>query len=104
MTGAFTHVSEGAARVRNLGTSLCAVLVAEACNVGLEPMVKPSAEALTRGRLSWVNQNYLREETIAAANARLVNFQATLPLAQTWGGGHLASAEGSLTLTSSAIR
>ena len=28
------------------------------------------------------------------ANARLVNYQATLPLAQQWGGGDVASADG----------
>ncbi|AWX05373.1 hypothetical protein DPF84_27175 (plasmid) [Enterobacter hormaechei] len=28
---------------------------------------------------------YLRAETITSANARLVDFQATLPLAQIWG-------------------
>ncbi|MBJ8220803.1 Tn3 family transposase, partial [Klebsiella pneumoniae] len=29
-----------------------------------------------------------------SANARLVDFQATLPLAQIWGGGEVASADG----------
>ncbi len=38
--------------------------------------------------------NYLRAETITSANARLVVFQATLPLAQVWGGGGVASADG----------
>ncbi|MBD8294060.1 Tn3 family transposase, partial [Klebsiella pneumoniae] len=38
--------------------------------------------------------NYLRAETITSANARLVDFQATLPLAQIWGGGEVASADG----------
>ncbi|WP_241181503.1 Tn3 family transposase, partial [Klebsiella michiganensis] len=32
--------------------------------------------------------------TITSANARLVDFQATLPLAQIWGGGEVASADG----------
>jgi len=34
---AFTHLSEGAARADDLATSLCAVLLAEACNIGLRP-------------------------------------------------------------------
>jgi hypothetical protein len=29
--------------------------------------------ALTRGRLSWVEQNYVRAETITRANARLAS-------------------------------
>jgi TnpA family transposase len=90
----FRHVSEADARVADLDLSLCAVLLAEACNVGLEPLVRPDIPALTRGRLSWVQQNYIRAETITKANARLVDYQAQIPLAQVWGGGEVASADG----------
>jgi TnpA family transposase len=41
-----------------------------------------------------VDQNYVRAETIASANARLVDHQATMPLARAWGGGRLASVDG----------
>jgi len=44
----FTHISEGAARVADLPVSLCAVLLAEACNIGLEPVVRSDVPALTR--------------------------------------------------------
>jgi len=54
LTVEFTHVSEGASRAPDLHLSVCAALVAEACNIGLEPLVHPSQAALTRGRLSWV--------------------------------------------------
>jgi len=90
----FTHLSEGSARVQDLSTSICAVLLAEACNVGLEPLVRRDVPALTRGRLGWVQQNYLRAETLTPANARLVDYHATLSLAQHWGGGEVASADG----------
>jgi hypothetical protein len=90
----FSHVSEAAARVEDLALSVCAVLVAEAANVGLEPLARPDVGALTRGRLSWVAQNYLRAETLVRANARLVDYHASLPLAQAWGGGEVASADG----------
>ena len=90
----FRHVSEADARVGDLDLSLCAVLLAEACNIGLEPLVRPDVPALTRGRLSWVQQNYIRAETITKANARLVDYQAQIPLAQAWGGGEVASADG----------
>lgn len=90
----FTHVSEGAARAEGLGVSLCAVLVAEACNIGLEPVVQPGSPALTRGRLSWVDQNYLRGDTITAATGRMVDAQGEIPLAKVWGGGDVASADG----------
>jgi TnpA family transposase len=58
--------------------------MAEACNIGLNPD-KAQYTALTRHRLSWVKQNYLRAETLVSANARLVDFQSTLPLAGRWG-------------------
>ncbi len=90
----FTHASEGRSRVAGLETSVCAVLLAEACNVGLEPLVRADIPALTWSRLSWVRQNYVRAETLEQANARLVDFQAGLPLAHSWGGGEVASADG----------
>jgi TnpA family transposase len=90
----FRHVSESDARVDDLDLSLCAVLLAEACNIGLEPLVRPDVPALTCGRLSWVQQNYVRAETITRANARLVDYQARIPLARAWGGGEVASADG----------
>ena len=91
---AFTHLSEGEARAADLPVSLCAVLLAEACNIGLEPVVRSDIAALTRGRLHWVQQNSIRADTLSQANAKLVDTQSTLPLAQAWGGGEVASADG----------
>jgi TnpA family transposase len=41
-----------------------------------------------------VQQNYIRAETMTRANARLVDAQARIPLAQAFGGGEVASADG----------
>lgn len=90
----FTHVSESNARAEDLTVSVCAVLLAEACNIGLEPLIKHQVPALTRHRLNWVKQNYLRAETLVKANAKLVDYQSTLSLARKWGGGEVASADG----------
>ena len=90
----FTHVSEGGARAEGLPLSISAALIAEACNIGLEPLVRHDIPALTPGRLAWVRQNYIRAGTVVRANARLVNEQAGIPLAQSWGGGEVASADG----------
>lgn len=95
----FTHVSEANARADDLSVSVCAVLLAEACNIGLEPLIKHQIPALTRHRLSWVKQNYLRAETLVRANARLVDYQSTLALAKKWGGGEVASADGMRLVT-----
>jgi TnpA family transposase len=55
---------------------------------------KKGVPALERARLSHVFQNYVRPETLAAANAPLVARQAGLPLAQAWGGGMVAAVDG----------
>ena len=91
---AFTHASEGAARAEDVSTTICAVLVAEATNTGFEPLVRLDAPALRRSRLSWVKQNFLRADTLTAANAVLVAAQNAIPLANAWGGGEVASADG----------
>jgi hypothetical protein len=91
---AFTHVHERTAHVDHFAVSLCAVLLAEACNIGLEPLVCPEVPALQRARLIWGSQHDLRTETITEGNALLVAAQNAIPLVHTWGGGDVASADG----------
>jgi TnpA family transposase len=91
---AFTHVSERHARVEEFITSLCGALIAQACNIGFEPLVRTDQPALSRARLSWISQNFIRPETIAAANARIVAAQNALPIAHIWGTGEVTSADG----------
>lgn len=93
-TEEFQHISETQSKADDIHISISAVLLSEACNVGLEPFVNPQTPALTRHRLIWVKHNYIRAETLARANARLVDYQATIPLAKVWGGGEVASADG----------
>src|SRR5713101_6885835 len=90
----FTHVSDSNAYVEDLDLSLSAVLLAEACNIGLTPVIHPEIPALTRDRLSWVRHHFVRAETITRANACLVQAQRDIPLAQIWGGGYVASVDG----------
>jgi TnpA family transposase len=53
-------------------------------------------DALKYGRLSHVDQTYLRPATYRAANAALIEHQASIGLAQVWGGGLVASVDGTL--------
>ncbi len=48
----FTHVNEHGGRADDLAISVCAVLLAEACDIGLEALVRPDIPALTRARLT----------------------------------------------------
>lgn len=93
-TKEFIHINQGGTRVNDLTVSICAVLIAQACNIGLEPVVQPGIPALEYDRLTWVDQNYFRSETITQANAALVDFHSKIKLTQTWGGGEVASADG----------
>jgi TnpA family transposase len=90
----FTHLTERNARVADLTTSVCAVLTAEACNTGAEPFIRYENPALRRDRLAWVKQHYIRDDTLTAANAKLVSAQNKIALAHQWGGGEVASADG----------
>jgi TnpA family transposase len=90
----FTHISDSSAYVEDLPLSLSAVLLAEACNIGLQPVIQPEIPALTRDRLSWVRHHFVRAETLTRANACLVQAQRDILLAQIWGGGYVASVDG----------
>ena len=91
---AFTRVSQGGGRMKDLPLSVCAVLLAQACNIGLDPVVHGGIPALEYDRLTWVAQNYIRAETLTTANAALVDYHSRRPLAQIWGQGEVASADG----------
>lgn len=96
LAASFTAVSGGRSRLGDLPTSVAACLAAHSMNIGYRPIAKKGVPALERSRLSHVFQNYVRPETLAAANAPLVARQAGLPLAQEWGGGLVAAVDGML--------
>ena len=86
--------SARAARVDQSHSIVCAMLLVEACNITLSEVAQPSLPALSRNRLSWVSQNYVRAETIAAANERLLAINRRIPLVQVLGDGHIATVDG----------
>ncbi|MEU0186281.1 Tn3 family transposase [Streptomyces sp. NPDC006207] len=90
---AFTSVTGAGPRLKDLHVTIAALLVAHGCNVGYTPVIG-GADALKYGRLSHVDQTYLRLATYRAANATLIEHQASIGLAQAWGGGLVASVDG----------
>ena len=66
----------------------------QASNTGPEPQVLADVPALRRARLGWVKQNYIRADTLTAANAKLAAAQNSIGLVQVSGGGEVASADG----------
>lgn len=57
----FTHASEGGARAGDVAVSLCAVLLAEACNTGFEPLIRPDTPALGAAELPPRRNNHPRQ-------------------------------------------
>ena len=70
LAAAFTAASGGRSRLEDLPVSVAACLAAHSMNVGYRPIAKKGVPALERSRLSHVFQNYVRPETLAAANVR----------------------------------
>jgi len=91
---AFTPRDDQPANVTHFETSLCAVLIAQACNIGPEPLVREDHPALGRHRLSWLTQNFIRPDTRAAASARIAAAHRELPITAHWGDGQTVSADG----------
>lgn len=85
----FTHAHEEGHRAANLPISLCAVLIATACNIGLSPLQRKDSATLNHHRLGWVQQHYVRAETLIQANARLVDAQSQIPIIHAWGVARL---------------
>jgi TnpA family transposase len=92
---AFTPVSGGKPRLEaDLHVTIAALLTAHSLNVGYAPIISPGIAALTRDRISHVDQAYLRPETYGPANVPLIAGPAGVGLAQAWGGGLVTAIDG----------
>jgi TnpA family transposase len=87
-----THATGGPPRTDDLLRHLHAAVLAQGTNMG--PVEMAHSANLQYDSLAWTSAWYLREETLQAAVAALVNFQHRQPLAQHWGGGTLSSSDG----------
>jgi hypothetical protein len=92
-TRAFRRPDERAPRIPNFIMTLFATLIAHGTNLGLATMAH-SVEGITADMLQEMSQWCLREETLKAANAILVNDHHRLPLSAVWGDGTLSSSDG----------
>jgi len=88
----FEHAGGAEPRTKDLVTHLHAAIFAQACNFGLGQMA--DIAEISYPKLAWCATWYLREETLKAAIAQIVNYQHRLALAQFWGGGTLSSSDG----------
>ncbi|MDH5372285.1 MAG: Tn3 family transposase [Acidimicrobiia bacterium] len=89
-----THAAGSQPRHPNLEhrRNLYAAMLAQACNFGITRMAELCG--ISTDTLAWTTRWYLREDTLRAANAAIVNAHHRHPLARVWGGGTLSSSDG----------
>ncbi|SDG69828.1 Transposase and inactivated derivatives, TnpA family [Lentzea fradiae] len=87
-----THAGGKTHRDPQLRRNLYAAILAQACNFGLTAMSE--ASGISYDTLAWTTEWYLREDTLRAANAAVVDHHHTLPLSSVWGGGTMSSSDG----------
>jgi len=73
--------------------ALLAALVAHGTNLGIAIMAQ-STEGISVDALNHVSRWFLRQDTLRAANAAIVNYHHRLPLASVWGEGLAYSSDG----------
>lgn len=73
-------------------SALLAAVLADATNLGLGRMAAAS-QGVTRDRLLWTADAYIRPETYRAALARIIDAHHALPVAAAWGDGTTSSSD-----------
>jgi TnpA family transposase len=74
------------------GNALLAAILADATNLGLGRMAAAS-HGVTRDKLIWTADAYIRPETYKAALARIIDVHHALPIATIWGDGSTSSSD-----------
>jgi TnpA family transposase len=101
-SGCFEHAGGAEPRSPELRRHLYASILAQGCNLGLTRMAQITDQSYDR--LAWCTTWYVREETLRAAVAAIVNFQHRQPLSRHWGGGTLSSSDGQRFPVSGKVR
>jgi len=101
-SGCFEHASGREPRSQGLIRHLYASILAQGCNIGLTRMAQISDRSYDH--LAWCTTWYLREETLRAAVAAIVNYQHHQPMSRHWGGGTLSSSDGQRFPVSGKVR
>ncbi|NYH55362.1 TnpA family transposase [Nocardiopsis arvandica] len=86
------HAGGKQSRGPQVRRNLLAVVLAHGLNMGLTAMAE--ATGISYDELAWTSEWYLREETLRAAIAAVVNYHHRLPMTRVWGAGTLSSSDG----------
>jgi hypothetical protein len=87
---AFTNLRTGESCENE--SALLAAVLADATNLGLGRMAAAS-QGITRDRLIWTADAYIRSATYQAALARIINAHHALPIAAVWGDGTTSASD-----------
>ena len=87
----FSHQRSG--RSTDDRASLLTVILADGINLGITRMAD-ACRGVSIRQLAWVHDWHVREETYAAALARIIDAHRALPLASAWGDGTTSSSDG----------
>ena len=87
----FTHLKSGEPSKDT--TLLLTAVLSDAINLGLRKMAEASP-GTTVTKLGWLQAWHVRDDTYAAALAKLINAQGQHPLAAHWGRGATSSSDG----------
>ena len=89
----FVPIQRHQSRPTNFYKSLIAAIISQATNLGVVSM-SASVKDVSVHMLRRVLDQFVREETLMAANAELVNYHHRLPLSSIHGKGTLSSSDG----------
>lgn len=89
----FTPIQSHHSRLKHFYRNLIAALISQATNLGVVSM-SASVQGVTVDMLRHVLHYYIREETLKAASADIVNQHHMLPLSAVHGTGTLSSSDG----------
>jgi hypothetical protein len=96
-----THLHRGdPARDRE---ALFAAMLAEVTNLGLAKMAS-ATPGMTKDRLTWHSDWYLRDECYTKMRAEIVNYHHRHPFSAHWGDGTTSSSDGTLLTNSTENR
>lgn len=92
LTRHFILVKQHQSRPKNFYKTLISALISQATNLGVVAM-SASVDHVTVDMLRHVLQFYVREETITAASAEIVNQHHKLPFSEVHGSGQISSSD-----------
>ncbi len=88
----FTTFQKHQARPPNFYKTLISAILSQATNLGIVAM-SSSVEDISIDMLRYVLNGYVREETLTAANAEIVNHHHLLPIGKIYGTGKMSSSD-----------